>query len=111
MGMNPEAHVGWKPDMETCTGTVLSVTLVPLAGDWMVTFIAIAQGGSSMAKCGLGDSIAILGVADAVELLPPHATAASAAVARTPSVRPTGLGSTDMLSPPLEGPVTMHKPA
>jgi len=69
---------------------------VPFAGDWMLTFIAIAQGGSSIAMCGLGE-------ADEVALLLPQATAVNAAAARAPSARPHGLGKWDMLTPPLEG--------
>ena len=81
----------------------MSVILAPFAGDWMLTFIAIAQGGSSIAMCGLGE-------ADEVALLLPHATAVMAAVARAPIARPHGLGNTDMLTPPLERLVTKGKP-
>jgi len=84
-------------------GTVLSVTLVPSAGDWMVTFIAVAQAGTSIAGCGLGD-------AAEVAVLPPQATAVKDAAAKTPSARPNGIGNTDMLIPRLEGLVTKRKP-
>jgi len=67
--------------MDTWTGTALSVTLVPFAGDWMVTFIVIAQDGTSIAMCGLGE-------ADDVVLVPPQAIAVMAAVARAPTARP-----------------------
>jgi hypothetical protein len=62
----------------------------------MLTFIAIAQGGNSIAMCGLGD-------ADEVALLLPHATAAKAAAVRTPIARPYGLRNRDMLTPPAIG--------
>jgi hypothetical protein len=75
---------------------VLSVILVAFAGDWMLTFIAIAQGGNSIAMCGLGD-------ADEVALLLPHATAAKAAAVRAPIARPYGPRNRDMLTPPAIG--------
>jgi hypothetical protein len=59
----------------------------------MLTFIAIAQGGSSIAICGLGD-------ADEVALLLPHATAVKAAAAKAPIARPYRLRNRDMLIPP-----------
>jgi hypothetical protein len=55
----------------------------------MLTFIAIAQGGNSIAIWGLGD-------ADEVALLLPQATAAKAAAAKAPIVRTNELGTTGM---------------
>lgn len=95
--------MGWKPDSDTCNGTVLSVIFVPFAGDWMLTFIAVAQGGTSIAICGLGEE-------DEVALPPPHATAVMAAIDNAPIARPHGIGDMDMLTPRLQGLVTKRKP-